>query len=196
MYNSVPFWEKLDQMSNVYQSFFSNIKAVEFRPTSGEVLLPIHFVYFTEANYSLSFSLRTPNGNGVLHTKKTKTNQSECVQRQSERIKTRADSRASQSHPQRHHCMGTTATSINGHSGARCWARFPQRNISKGGLGRLPSAFRSLQLLCAIRTKLRLSNYVVKCFDLNASLLVLIITSLKGGELHFTKSKNKVNFPS
>lgn len=70
MYINVPFWEKLDQMSNVYQSFFSNIKAVEFRPTSGEVLLPIHFVYFTEANYSLSFSLRTPNGNGVLHRKK------------------------------------------------------------------------------------------------------------------------------
>lgn len=127
----------------------------------------------------------------VCFIEKKETNQSECVQRQNKRIKSRADSRTSQSHPHRH-CMGTTATSINGHSGTRCWARFPQRNISKGGLGSLPSAFRSLQLLCAIRTKLRLSNYVVKCFDLNASLLVLIITSLKGESFTLPRARTRL----
>lgn len=139
---------------------------------------------------ALAFHSELPMGT-VCFIEKKETNQSECVQRQNKRIKSRADSRTSQSHPHRH-CMGTTATSINGHSGTRCWARFPQRNISKGGLGSLPSAFRSLQLLCAIRTKLRLSNYVVKCFDLNASLLVLIITSLKGESFTLPRARTRL----
>lgn len=41
------------------------------------------------------------------------------------------------------HCEATIAASIKGaHSGALSQARLLQRNISKGGLGSLPIAFR------------------------------------------------------
>ena len=126
-------------VSNMYQSFFLIFKAVEFRPVSGEILYAFIFYISLKQIIALAFHSELPLGTvcfiggkknlDVFRDKARGWKQGLTVQQAKSRL--------------HGHCEATTAPGIKkAHSGALSQARLLQRNISKGGLGSLPIAFR------------------------------------------------------
>lgn len=140
---NVPFGIKVDQwVTSMYQSFFLMLKAVEFRPASGEIQYAF-ILYFTKANYSINFSLRTPTGNSTFHRRKKQRKKKELdVLRNKQENKNKAWQH-SEPYPA---VTGIFWPPLLPTSMEPTWSPFsgkaPIRSCLQGGLGSLPIASR------------------------------------------------------